>query len=214
MLQDDDTVTGPDAPEKLVNMIKNFIGRNKKQANVEELLQQFPRPKNMPFLKSPKIETDLFLKLAKYIKAFDGGCRLLQQYINAAITALVEAMTIILKREKIHEELSQAGSLVKNAVKLLAFTNKDINCRRKDALRNTVNADCLPLLKHNRPSSEDLLLGAKPLRLHQGVGRIQEIIREGTQTKKGFSSDATRSELQGEKIPLQKRGKKGSVPTW
>lgn len=209
ILQEDDEATGPEAPEKLVNMIKNFLGRTKKQANIEDLLLKFPRPKNMPFLKSPKIEADLFPKLAKYIKNFDGGCRLLQQYLNAAITALVSAMAILLRREKLHEELSEAGSLVKNAVKLLAYTNKDINCRRKDALRNTVTAEFLPLLKHNRPSSEDWLLGQNLADSIKELEESKKVSDKILKPKKDFPQAQQNQAYKAKRFRYKKGHKKG-----
>lgn len=172
-------------------------------------MTKFPRPKNMPFWKSPKIETDIFRKLAKHIKNFDGGCRLLQQYLNAAITALVRAMTILLKREKLHEHLSEAGILVKSAVKLLAYTNKDINCRRKDALRNTVNADCLPLLKHNRPSSEDWLLGQN---LSDSIKELEEskkLTDKILKPQRDYSQTNNTQAYKEKRFRYKKGGKKG-----
>lgn len=152
---------GPPAPENLVAMLKNFLERSRKQANVDELLNEFPRPENMPFLKSPKIEEDLYPKIAQHIQKFDKGCRWLQKYVSGAISAMVRAMSILIEKEKIKpdNELYQAGVQIQSALKLLAFTHTELNHRRKDALRNTVNADCQHLLKHNRPSSDDWLLG-------------------------------------------------------
>lgn len=53
----------PPASEDSVVLLKNFLIRPRKQANVDDLLEQFPRLENMPFPQSPKIEGDLFPKL-------------------------------------------------------------------------------------------------------------------------------------------------------
>lgn len=157
--QEDDTAVGPEVTEKIMLMVKNFLGRSRKAAKVEELALEFLRPKNMPFLKSPMIEEEIYLDLAGQARHFDKNCRGLQGYLNAAMTANMRCMEILISLEKLHPKITQAGVMAKKALQLMAFTNRDINDRRKDALKVAVNPDYLPILKHAKPPSEDWLLG-------------------------------------------------------
>lgn len=209
---------GPPADETLVDMLKNFLERSRKQANVDELLGLFPRPENMPFLKAPKIEEDLFPRLAQHIKNYDKACRWLQKYISGAITALVRAITTLIEKEKQSpdEDLYQAGIKIQSALKLLAYTHTEINHRRKDALRNTVNADCLPLLKHNRPSSNDWLLGqnlSDSIKEMEDSKKISERILKSSKTSSTFQPQ-TNKQVQGKNKRFRyKKGNKGGHQT-
>lgn len=159
--KDDDSLVGPDVSEQMSLMIKNFFARSKKSAKIDELLQEFVRPKNMPFLKIPFIEEEVYLDLAMGAKSFDKNCRHLQGYIHSAITALTLSLQQLILTEKLHPVISEAGVRVKKAIQLLAFSTKEINDRRKDALKSSVNPEYLPLLKHAKPPSDDWLLGGE-----------------------------------------------------
>lgn len=157
--QEDDNSVGPEISEKIMFMVKNFLGRSRKAAKIDDLTAEFLRPRNMPFLRSPKIEDEIYLDLNGQAKHFDKNCRGLQGYLNAAMTAQMRCMEMLISIEKIHPKITQAGVMAKKALQLMAFTNRDINDRRKDALKVAVNPDYLPLLKHAKPPSEEWLLG-------------------------------------------------------
>lgn len=157
--QDEDNAVGPEVSEQLMSMLKNFLGRSRKAAKIDELEEEFLRPKNLPFLKSPKIEEEIYLDLSGQAKHFDKNCRGLQGYLSAGMTALMRCIQMLIELEKAHPKITQAGLLAKKALQLMAFANREINDRRKDALKVAVNPEYLPLLKHAKPPSEDWLLG-------------------------------------------------------
>lgn len=76
--------------------------------------------------------------------------------------------------EKLHPLITDAGVRVKKAIQLLTFSTKELNDRRKDALKSSVNPDYLPLLKHAKPPLQDWLLG----------GELKEAIKKCDDTKK------------------------------
>lgn len=57
------------------------------------------------------------------------------------------------------KEISEAGIQVKQALKLLAFANRDLNDRRKDSIRNSINPMYLSLLSYDKSPSLEWLLG-------------------------------------------------------
>lgn len=174
VLLDDDNSIGPAVSAQMAEMIKNFLGRSRKTAKIDDLIQEFLRPKNMPFLKAPFIEDEVYGDLAPGARHFDKNCRQLQGYILAAITALSMSLQSLILTEKLHPLISEAGERVKKALQLLTFSTKDINDRRKDALKSSVNAEYLPLLKHAKPPSDDWLLG----------GELNESIKKCDDSKK------------------------------
>lgn len=172
--QIDDSAVGPEVSEQIMLMVQNFLGRSRKAAKIDDLALEFLRPKNMPFLKSPKIEEEIYLDLSGQAKHFDKNCRGLQGFLNAGMTALMRCIQTLIELEKLHPKITQAGIQAKKALQLMAFTNRDINDRRKDALKVAVNADYLPLLKNAKPPSEDWLLG----------GSLGELIKQVDDSKK------------------------------
>lgn len=172
--QIDDSAVGPEVPEQIMLMVQNFLGRSRKAAKIDDLALEFLRPKNMPFLKSPKIEEEIYLDLTGQAKHFDKNCRALQGYLNAGMTALMRCIQTLIQLEKLHPNITQAGIQAKKALQLMAFTNRDINDRRKDALKVAVNPDYLPLLKNAKPPSEDWLLG----------GSLGDLIKQVDESKK------------------------------
>lgn len=78
--QIDDSAVGPEVPEQIMLMVQNFLGRSRKAAKIDELAQEFLRPKNMPFLKSPQIEEEIYVDLSGQAKHLDKNCRGLQGY--------------------------------------------------------------------------------------------------------------------------------------
>lgn len=99
---DDDSLVGPEILEQMNLMIKNFLSRSRKAAKIEDLLQEFTRPKNTPFLKAPFIEDEIYSDLAPGPRHFDKNCRQLQGYIFAAITALAFSLEQLILTEKLH----------------------------------------------------------------------------------------------------------------
>lgn len=172
--QVDDTAVGPEVPEQIMLMVQNFLGRSRKAAKIDDLTQEFLRPKNMPFLKSPKIEEEIYVDLSGQARHFDKNCRGLQGYLNAGMTALMRCIQTLIELEKLHPKITQAGIQAKKALQLMAFTNRDINDRRKDALKVAVVPDYLPLLKNAKPPSEDWLLG----------GSLGELIKQVDESKR------------------------------
>lgn len=172
--QEEDSLVGPEVSNQIMLMVQIFLGRTRKAAKVDDLVLEFLRPKNMPFLKSPKIEEDIFLDLAGPARKFDKNCRELQSFMNAGMTALMRCIQSLIKLEKLHPLITQAGLQAKKALQLMAFTNKEINNRRKDALRTAVNPEYLPLLNHAKPPSEDWLLG----------GTLNDAIKQCDESKK------------------------------
>lgn len=172
--QEDDSAVGPEVSEQIMLMVQNFLGRSRKAAKIDDLAMEFLRPKNMPFLKSPKIEEEIYLDLSGQAKHFDKNCRGMQGYLNAGMTALMRCIQTLIELEKIHPKITQAGIQAKKALQLMAFTNRDINDRRKDALKVAVNQEYLPLLKNAKPPSEDWLLG----------GSLGELIKQVDDSKK------------------------------
>lgn len=170
--QEDDSLVAPEVSEQMMLMVKNFLGRTRRAAKIDDLVAEFLWPRNMPFLKSPKIE-EIFLRLGPPRK-FDKNCRDLQGYLNASMTALMRCIHSLLKLEKLHSLITESGLQAKKALQLMAFTNKEINDRRKDALRLAVNPECLPLLNHAKPPSDDWLLG----------GTLNDSIKECDESKK------------------------------
>lgn len=171
--EDEDPV-GPVVSDQMCMMVKNFLGRSRKSAKIDDLLLEFLRPKNMSYLKSPKIEDEIYQDLGGAAKHFDKNCRNLQGYLHSAITALVNSLQPMITIERVHPIISEAGLKVKKAIQLLSFATKELNDRRKDALKSAVNPEYVPLLKHAKPPSDDWLLG----------GELNESIKKCDDSKK------------------------------
>lgn len=77
---------------------------------------------------------------------------------NAA-SALVRALPTLVDNEMLKKEISAAEIQVKHTLKLLAFATRDLNDRRKDAIRNSINPMYLSLLSYDKSPSFVWLLG-------------------------------------------------------
>lgn len=189
-------------------MVKNFLGRSRKAAKIDDLALEFLRPKNMPFLKSPKIEEEIYLDLAGQAKHFDKNCRGLQGYLNAAMTANMRCMEILISLEKLHPKITQAGIMAKKALQLMSFTNRDINDRRKGALKVAVNPDYLPILKHAKPPSEDWLLGGSLKEAIKQCDESKRLTEKIMKTRKGNVGQQQEPQHQGFQNQFQQQGGK------
>lgn len=218
-LEEDNSV-GPEVSEQMALMIKNFLGRNRKAAKIDDLLAEFIRPKNMPFLKPPFIEEEIYSDLAAGARHFDKNCRLLQGYIFAAVTALTMSLQSLILTEKLHPIITDAGVKVKKALQLLAFSTKEINDRRKDALKSSVNQDYLPLLKHAKPPSDDWLLGGElndAIKKCDDSKKLSEKIMKNrklqqNQNTQGQNQNYQTQTTNQEKFKYRYRGKKDAKP--
>lgn len=218
--KDEDSMVGPEVSEQMSLMIKNFFGRSRKSAKIDELLQEFVRPKNMPFSKIPFIEDEVYLDLVMGAKSFDKNCRHLQGYINAAITGLAMSLQQLILTEKLHPIISEAGVRVKKAIQLLAFSTKEINDRRKDALKSSVNQEYLPLLKHAKPPSDDWLLGGE---LNESIKKCEDSkkltekimknkkVQQG-QTQQNQNANSPNYNQYQDKYKYKSRGRKDNRP--
>lgn len=216
---EEDSLLGPEVSEQLALMIKNFLGRNRKAAKIDDLLSEFIRPKNMPFLKPPFIEEEIYFDLATGARHFDKNCRLLQGYIFAAITALTSSLQSLILTEKLHPIITDAGVKVKKALQLLAFSTKEINDRRKDALKSSVNQEYLPLLKHAKPPSDDWLLGGDLSDAIKKCDDSKKLSEKIMKNKKALQQQNTQGQNQNfqqqqannsERFKYRNRGKKDS----
>lgn len=150
---------GPEVSKRIVDMIMNFLARNRKAENIENLVSSFPRPSNLPCMQSPKLNKSVYLKISGNAQKFDVKCRKLQDILNASSSALVRALQTLVDNEHLKKEISEAGIQVKQALKLLAFANRDLNDRRKDSIRNSINPMYLSLLSYDKSPSLEWLLG-------------------------------------------------------
>lgn len=90
-LDKDSEKLGPEVSQRIVDMIMNFLARNRKAENIENLVSSFPRPSNLPCMQSPKLNKSVYLKISGHAQKFDVKCRKLQDILNAASSALVGA---------------------------------------------------------------------------------------------------------------------------
>lgn len=193
---------GPDVSKRLVDMVKNFLERNRKAENIETLISSLPRPGNMPFLQAPKLNRSIYLKVSSPAQKFDAKCRKLQEYINAASTALTSVLQILVNNEDLKPEISQAGIKVKDALKILAFSNRDLNDRRKDALRNTINPMYLSLLNYDKVPSNEWLLGDD---VDNEMEECDKVIKQGEKLVK--STLPSNKPTQGQNQGFRRRGR-------
>lgn len=104
---------------------------------------------------------------------------------------------------------------MKKALQLLAFSTKEINDRRKDALKSSVNAEYLPVLKHAKPPSDDWLLGGElteSIKKCDDSKKVSEKImknRKGQQnTNNQDQGQSYQSYNQQDKFKFKNKGKK------
>lgn len=217
---DDENSMGQAVSEQMAEMVKNFLGRSRKGAKIDELLLEFLRPKNMPYLKAPFIEDEIYRDLAAGARHFDKNCRQLQGYILAAITALTISLQSLILTGKLHPLITDAGVRVKKAIQLLAFSTKELNDRRKDALKSSVNPEYLPLLKHAKPPSHDWLLGGE---LHESIKKcddskkLSEKIMKNRKTQQTQNQQSQNNNAQSfnnnqDRFKYKNRGKKDTRP--
>lgn len=122
-------------------MVKSFLARSRKTSKVDDFVQLFQRPYNMPFLKSPRIDKEVFRYLAQPARTVDKGYRTLQVFLN-----------------ELNPLISQAGVQAKQALQIIAYTNREINNRRIDSLKPVVLPQYLPLFNSDVQPSEDWFL--------------------------------------------------------
>lgn len=199
---------GPEANKRIVDMLQNFLARNRKAENIENLVNSLPRPSNMPFMQSPKLNKSLYLKISGQAQRFDGKCRKLQEFLNAASSALVSALQVLVENEMLKPEISKAGIQVKHALKLLTFANRDLNDRRKDAIRNTINPAYASLLNYDRVPSHEWLLGDD---VDTDMDECDKIKKQGERLVKTYQQNQQSKQQSSNNLPnFRKRGRGAS----
>lgn len=199
---------GPEANKRIVDMLQNFLDRNRKAESIDTLIASLPRPSNMPFMQAPKLNKSLYLKISGQSQRFDGKCRKLQDCLNAASSALVSALQILVDNELLKPDISTAGIQVKHALKLLTFANRDLNDRRKDAIRNTINPAYVSLLNYDKAPSHEWLLGDD---VDNDMDECDKVKKQGERLVKSYpSTQSNRSRGSSNGQNFRKRGRGAS----
>lgn len=154
-----DTEFGPPVSDLLVQVVKKFVRSTKKQAKIEELMAGYKVPENMPFLQSPRIHRSVYLVAEQKGRDNDKDFRLMQSYTVSGMAALVRALDLIMEKEDEIPELVEIGQSLSDALRMFAFSSRDINMRRKDALRGYVDKKYGKLFAHSREIADDDLMG-------------------------------------------------------
>lgn len=157
--QEADTMFGPPVQELLVKLVRKYVGANKKQANVDEIMKTHKLPSNMPFLQSPRIHHSIYAITEQKGRDIDREFRVMQGYTACGMAAIVKALESIMEKEDDIPELVEIGNLVVEGLRMLAYSSRDINLRRKDALRGYVDKKYGKLFAHSREISDEDLLG-------------------------------------------------------
>lgn len=132
---DEDTNFGPEASELMVKLVRKLVKASRKQSKIDELAKTHRLPANMPFLQSPRIHKTVFGLMDERATYADKQYRQMQGVLGGGIATLVKALDIIIEKEDDIPELIPIGELISDGLKMFAFSNRDINVRRRDALK-------------------------------------------------------------------------------
>lgn len=157
--QEADTEFGPPVHELLVKVVKKFANSTKKQANIEDLMAAYKLPANIPFLQSPRIHHSVYAVTEIRGRDVDKEYRVMQSYTSSGMAALVKALDMVMEKEDDIPEIAMVGHIIADALRIFAFSSRDINMRRKDALKGYVDKKYGKLFAHSREIADDDLMG-------------------------------------------------------
>ena len=131
---------------KELNVGKELAESYQSPRNLAEILVQ---KMNRPYFKSNKVHAD--------IKRADVELQLTQNFVLAAMIAMLPMCEYILEKGMEDAELDAAGIDVANAMRLMFYANTSLVRRRRAALARNIDGDMLYPVAHADVSGEFLL---------------------------------------------------------
>ena len=158
--------------EALAKILNEFTQETKVVTEMERLVKDYPKVKNLDKVAVPKLENELFGAMDQHVRNGDVFLQGIQKAMVAAISALAPLLAFMLKRGPTDEQLEGFSQNIVDATKVLILANKAMTSKRRELLRPTMQAtyakglgkgEVSPdWLCDNRPPS-GWLRGAEPL---------------------------------------------------
>jgi hypothetical protein len=129
------------------------------KAKLEEKLKKYKRPQNCDFLLCPKVNSEVWLKLKKHVKAIDLKWQDIHELQLKGMIPLVRLVQKLLEAGKTKQpvDTQSASELAVDALNILANTSVETAAKRRAAIRPHLNQTYRQLCSDSTPVTTQLL---------------------------------------------------------
>ncbi len=139
--------TGPAVDEKLASIVNDLCTDHLPKTKLDEVLEKYARPDNCTLLVAPKINKIVWQQLKQPVRTADGLRQKAQKLLLSAVCAILKACETV---------TGDVRTTLTHALVLAMSSNREINLRRRDALRPHLNSQYSALCNPSTPITTEL----------------------------------------------------------
>lgn len=142
---------GGDVDTKLADMVNSVCIT---EGDTEKLIEKYPRPANCKYLTAPKIDSDIWQMLPKFIQNRDAGFQAFQKIIASGIVPLMKVAQLLVPKSK--ENNADLRPYIKDAIISLGSSIFALSQKRRYLLRKVLPAKFVNLCNASQSVTEQL----------------------------------------------------------
>ena len=158
LVKESDKVTKP-VQEDIANLIERYLIDATLPSEMEKLAKSYPRVDNVPHMKVPKLDAEVFQVADQNMKNTDHSLQAIQKGILGGMAAFAPVVELAFKRKDSDAELDELGDNLLDGLKLLAFANNAMLTRRREVLKPHLAATYAKAMTKGQETSTDWLYG-------------------------------------------------------
>ena len=195
---------GPEINGTLAKIIDAFFEEVKPTGEIEKLVKEYPKVKNLEKVAVPKLENELFSAIDQNTRMTDVALQLLQKALVASISAMAPIAALALERGAEDEQLDELSSNVMDSIHLMALANSGISSRRREIIKPHLQITYAKAMAKNHGGEPQWLFGGnltETTRKCEAEKRVTEkILKRKTNTQQqGAGAAGQAQKTQGQR---------------
>lgn len=146
---------GPDIHASLAKIITNMITEKSDDDKVNELRKRYPKPKNCELLTETSVNLAIWNNLSEKARISDIKLQRSQKSLVKGTTAVITVVNEVLNEPEWPPKQKVVDTLM-DSVQLLTNANRELNIRRREALRPELHSSYRHLCSASNPITREL----------------------------------------------------------
>ena len=148
----------PEINDTLAKIINSYFVSTK-AGDLEKLVKEYPRVKNINRLAVPKLDAELFSAIDQTSRTTDVALQALQKGVVAALSAMAPVASLMLERGETDDELDLLSQNLMDAIQLLAQVTNGLSVRRRELIKPSIQSTYAKALAKGPSGAPEWLFG-------------------------------------------------------
>ena len=150
---------GEEINETLAGTVNDFYMETKVVAELDKLVKDYPRIKNIPKLRVAKLDVELFPAVDQNTRLTDVALQNLQKGLVGAVSAVCPVAALMVKRADTDPELEGLFTNMVDAIQMMTLVDQGLTTRRRELIKPSMQQTYAKTLAKGNDGSPEWLYG-------------------------------------------------------